>query len=297
MKLKCLLLRRELERAALAPDSEDCTPTVAQHLVKCADCRGYVHDVRRMGGEISAAFQVPEAGSSFLPIVWQRIDRAQPSSPSLWSPTALAVAAAVALTAFVVGTKLLAPATEPSQVVSAPDRHQSNQRVASNQSGGDGVTASGQTDRQSPKVRAGERRPKAARRKATAAISHAQVRRHRKRARREAAPRIQTTGIKRQMVRNGDARQKQTAARPKWVSWGAWFETRGDYLHAATAYGQAYQEQKDPTLAFAAGRSAECGGDIAQAVDYYAQLLSRKPEAGKQPEKGSYRWSQDHDSV
>jgi hypothetical protein len=69
---------------------------------------------------------------------------------------------------------------------------------------------------------------------------------------------------------------------PSWSEWGCWYEAHGDYGHAAAAYGQAYQEQQNPTLAYEAGVDSERAGDMTQALGYYAMVLSTPFETPSQ---------------
>ncbi len=64
-----------------------------------------------------------------------------------------------------------------------------------------------------------------------------------------------------------------------WALCGLAADRQGDHLAAAAAYRQAYARTGVPGLALAAGHSAEQGGDMAEAIDRYAEFLSGDPAA------------------
>jgi hypothetical protein len=73
-----------------------------------------------------------------------------------------------------------------------------------------------------------------------------------------------------------------------WLAWAQYYEYRSDHASAAYAYRQLWNEQRDPTTAYAAGRTSEAAGDIAGAVEFYAVLLSNG-QAGREGIGGSSR--------
>lgn len=81
------------------------------------------------------------------------------------------------------------------------------------------------------------------------------------------------------MAQQRENRSPQQRRVPSWTEWGCYFESRGDYGSAAKAYGRAYAEQPNPVLAYEAGVDSERVGDIAQALEHYANVLSTPSEA------------------
>ena len=82
-----------------------------------------------------------------------------------------------------------------------------------------------------------------------------------------------------------------------WTKWGQYYETRGDYWSAEAAYSRAVAKSADPSLAFSAGRAAECAGDVALAVDYYTRILKQVTQTEHQPKKGTMLWTEDLDTA
>lgn len=84
-----------------------------------------------------------------------------------------------------------------------------------------------------------------------------------------------------------------------WERLASWYEVQGDYRSAAAAYDQAVRESPTEAREFNAGRTAECAGDIAQAITYYAHILTNEraqesPTQQNTPsEKGPSQWNED----
>jgi predicted Zn-dependent protease len=78
-----------------------------------------------------------------------------------------------------------------------------------------------------------------------------------------------------------------------WKRWAEYYESRGDYRAAEAAYASALEKSPDPNLTFNAGRTAECAGDVVQAVDYYTRILKQVSQTEHQPKKGSILWTDD----
>lgn len=285
MKLNCLLVRSDLERAAVNPDTPRPPSKVSHHLITCGACAAYYQDLRSLSGELSEAFTTPAASLGFTDAVWRRIERAEPVTVKPRPLPVMAAVAVAAVIALVIWTRAYTTGGPPPVPVN-PLGVFAPQHVAEHDKTGSHAV------RTTPAVVNKVVRHEVIRKNDPAPIfrRHHRIRRHR--------PRIVLPKAVRQLAKNDvPSKTVKQPLRPQWASWGAWWEARGDYLQASAAYGRAYEERNDPSLAFAAGRSAECAGNVAQAVEYYTQLLSKKPEASKQPEKGSYRWLQDHDSV
>jgi hypothetical protein len=293
MSLHCYFLRREIEQTAMT-DGGIASPRLAVHLEACPKCRVLFQDSQAMACELTVALSIPEAGEDFVENVWRRIEQARPAPAKRWSPALVATAAVV-----VIVTIIALRANTPPEVPDTPGRVSSGaaaQQLVKNVDDSDRVGA-GETRKSPAGASAGSR--KSPQKSATSGRHEPVVRPRRNRTRRSTGRRLSAPRTKRMLASNTPQTtvKKQEPVRPKWASLGAWFEARGEYMQAATAYGRAYQEGSDPSLAFAAGRSAECAGDVAQAVEYYTQILIRKPEADKQPEKGSSLWTQDRDSA
>ncbi len=94
--------------------------------------------------------------------------------------------------------------------------------------------------------------------------------------------------------------QKQTVT---WDQMASWYEYQGDYRSAAAAYVQAVRESPTDSRVFNAGRTSECAGDVAQAIEYYARFLKheREQESHSQqevpPTKGTSLWNENRDSA
>jgi hypothetical protein len=61
-----------------------------------------------------------------------------------------------------------------------------------------------------------------------------------------------------------------------WATWGTLSEASGEHGLAAVAYRRAFEREPTAALGLAAGRSAERAGDVAGALDLYAQLLEMR---------------------
>jgi hypothetical protein len=54
---------------------------------------------------------------------------------------------------------------------------------------------------------------------------------------------------------------------------------------------------------FNAGRTSECAGNVAQAVEYYTRILKREreqepqPKQDSQPKKGTWQWNENWGSA
>lgn len=76
-----------------------------------------------------------------------------------------------------------------------------------------------------------------------------------------------------QPVRAGQRTASAAAESPSWTEVGAYYASNGDYRHAAAAYSRAAEVTGDPSVAFAAGWTAEASGDIVGAIEHYGRLL------------------------
>ena len=83
----------------------------------------------------------------------------------------------------------------------------------------------------------------------------------------------------------------------QWARWASYYETHGDYTHAADAYARAYSTLPTEGTAFAAGQAAENAGDVSQAILYYSQILRQSLKQKPQTEKGTFLWNSEHDAA
>jgi hypothetical protein len=270
MSLFCLLRQRALARHAALSLPLDSRSALAKHVARCATCRAYESDLRRLTADLPNALPRPTPSADFSEQTWQRWqarERARRSSfPALhllgaaggaaclgmfwWNrpPSPAAVPTVVSRSQLPRIQSAALPATLPAQLVQA--------RTS--------------VRKPAPKRAVPKRRVREPDRRL---YLHVRRQRTLQLARQPAPPQRAAPGA-------------AVPPRINWAAWGAWYDAQGAYHEAAAAYGRAYAEQPTPLLALAAGQAAENAGDMTLALTYYTKSLQRPAEMHSAPEKG-----------
>jgi len=268
----CEWRQRALARYAAQARSLPADSALANHLARCERCRRVWDDLRRIAFDLSRTLSAPSPSPTFMADVRERVAAARVPERR---PLPLALSAAALCLLILVGVWWIRPGpvvhnSPVERVARQPDR--SAQQAAA----------------QASVSNSKRRRPQ----ERTAAVAPRPLRQA---ARRHAARIARAPRPPRRIIAHAPpeshAKRPARNQRPSWIAWGAWFESWGDYRRAAAAYGRAFEQRPDPDTAFAAGRAAECAGDVAQALDYYSRLLDRAAGAKSPPEKGTHLWN------
>jgi tetratricopeptide (TPR) repeat protein len=235
MRLVCWWKARQLAREVLLG------AIPMGHAASCPSCLRERARLAALVGALPHELAVPPPSSSFEDRVWSRLATSVEAKRRRLRPLALcAVAVVGACAAWVVFRPTAAP--PPEQVVrnhAAPDSA--------------AVSIPSVIKTPDPQVA-----------KAESNRSAKQVRTHHR-----VATRFAKANPKKQVA----TPQQVAAKKAGWTDWAAYYEQIGYYGEASDAYAQAYKERQDPSLAYAAGCTAENAGDIPQALTYYAELL------------------------
>jgi hypothetical protein len=254
----CAFYQRLLARCAVLGETPRPASRLAVHLARCAGCRAAWEDLRALAASLPQAIALPTASRDFTAGVWNRI--------GVNARRARVGAAVLSVAAFTLLAALCGPrgheARAPAAAPGAPVR------VAAGASGIGPVTPAAQppsTIRPAHDVPGRIHLRQTPQRVAFRTTTRPPVHRQR--------------GERRGSAGNGLPHPELDAG--GWAEIGARAESSGDLRLAAAAYRRAYDDTMDPALGLAAGRAAEEGGDVAEAVGYYAALLrSPSPAAG-----------------
>lgn len=262
MGVWCSLQRRDLARHAVSRRPVAPASSLGRHLERCAACRSAWQEVSRLVESLPQGRSLPAPSESLLPAVLAGVaarsvrPAAGESRRRLLNPLVPGALVGLALAAFV--------ALLPDAGIRVPVRD-GTFVARSNAPEADGTTDATPEMTRAPSVRA---RP---------------LERTAVRMRDPHRGRLGRPG--RRLVRHPLARRPETGRhapqpfkaaptpRDQWIATGLWYESCGDDCVAAAAYAEAYAAGPDQLLAFAAGRTAERTGEVAQAVRLYAELL------------------------
>lgn len=271
---------------------------LAAHLSRCRACRAFWRDIHNLAANLPRVCSAPAPSGDFTDSVWRRIDSApRRHHPGVPAPLLAASAAALAALFGFLWWRTAVPSNseqpEPFPVAKRPQNGFSpgpssvpggvsrTQRVAS------APSSSG------PKK---ERTRASASRKRGAATTPKRPSKDRIRRRMMHRIRYAQTPV-REMAKIASSVVPHEQAAARWQKWGAWFEIQGDYQRAAAAYQRAFEIQPDPEVGFAAGRAAECAGDISEALRFYSRILYPPSGSKERPEDGATRWNATHNAV
>jgi tetratricopeptide (TPR) repeat protein len=292
MRLLCKLRQRAYARAAVRGDSVGLPAHLAKHLKRCEACHQEWSALERLTVHLAQSLESPEPTSSFQQAVWDRI-KAPPAPPER---AFVRFAPAAALLAFVTLLCILPwtipPTKERSASLSLPMPSLPDAALQRYASAPTSRTSEAAKSAAPKALKPTRKRNVQTRAKPSPRATKPESRRSR---RPRPSPRYLVRGAKeRPSSRIAAADTKSpVASKIQWTTWGAWYEASGDYRLAAAAYRRSLEEKNDPSVEFAAGRAAECAGDLAEALDSYSRILNQTSGAKAAPEKGTLQWK-DH---
>jgi hypothetical protein len=245
--LICRILMRRLIRTVACGEHAAADPGLQAHLGSCKKCQSLVRDIRLLETNLAETLQTPKPTENFVTAVCARVEQRLPADrkmPWAWKP--LAAFGAVAVFVWAANVWQAPVREQPRYVVNAgppsiPKASEGKVKSAE-------TTAKNQGTEK--KTVGTPKRP----RKKTMATP-------------KAVPPIVGKTV---LVQSTPQKERQIP----WLDWAAYLEFTGDYARAADAYARAYEQKADPSIAYAAGCTAETAGDVGRAIDYYASVLN-----------------------
>ena len=258
MNLTCFWSRRACSRYVALDQHIPAGSRLDAHVARCDECRAYWNSLSLLTSELNRAIAAPHPSTQYLEPIW---DRVRPTSRSLrWGPASLTATAACGLACGWLAWRIAAPPVVPipnTEFVRTLPKALDEDPIKSARvpdSPSDGSLRPRRSEfavRPAPRMRVA---------KLTGESSH----------RRRSGP------FKR-MRRHDDGvgPELNTDLPPTdWQASGRQFEAQGDPGLANVAYQVAFQETPSEEIAFDMGRSAEESGDMEQALNVYAGLLT-----------------------
>ncbi len=295
----CRFVEKIAAESAVRGEASPPSQLAARHLDRCPKCRKALHGVLAIAHELSTIKLKIDAPNRFADEAWSKLQHAQAAREH--APTkrlALAAGIVVAAAALAVLVHSLAPSKlsiMPLKVVQA--KRQDTAAFARNETR---IAAVGETKKADANVRTAPS-TRTARLKSAGPLKSPKTVRHKRRhlisGKAMLAIRPATMPAKTHTSLTKVAAKSVIDPVTAWRKWGEYYEYRGDYWSAEAAYSRAVAKSSDPSLAFSAGRAAECAGDVAQAVDYYTRILKRANQTEHEPKKGSMLWTEDLDTA
>ncbi len=250
MKMLCTLRQRRL--AQLSVEEASALPAALErHAKTCAECRDFLEDLRRIQRALPQAFAQEKPSSDFDSRLWAALQKQTQVSPRGWrSPYPVYVATmTMALSLAAIGYYSAHPKSEEVDK-SAPFNPMPYASP---------MVAQAQTE--TPPL-------------VTIKEDITPVRHRRTPKKRHSPSKIKAPLPAKEYIVKADAPKRQQIT---WTQVGSYYAAQGEYQDAATAYNFAYQQQRDPRLAFVAGQAAENAGDPIQALELFTKTLQPKP--------------------
>lgn len=250
MKIICMLRQRQLARLSVK-SSATMPTTLKRHTHTCAECHHFYEDIRRIQQALPQALAREIPSTDFDNLLWARLQR-QPQAPIRgWrSPYPLYMATmSAALCLVAVGYYYSNGLPEESVTVVTPlyPPLREGTVVALTPAGNPIVPTTKQGLVPTPH--------------------------HRRTRKKQLTPKAKNTTPTHHYV---VAVKAPAHPQVTWAQVGSYYAAQGEYRDAATAYTFAYQQQRDPRLAFVAGQAAENAGDPIQALELFTQTLQPK---------------------
>jgi hypothetical protein len=260
MQWSCLWQRRKLSALAASGELLPQGSPHARHAAQCPECARDLEWYVAADRALALSLTAPQPSGDCADATWARLIAARRQRSYLW-PAILASAATCAVAVLVLrapSAPVVQTAVHPSLAASIPPARVTN----------------------SPAVRA---------HRAVAAVPSERRAIHRRR--------IRLARVSRGPHPAAAPTAESVTPPVSLTRLAYWYECRGDFRSAADAYGQAAQIHPTDSLLFDAGRTSECAGDTAQAVDYYARMLkcgatpNTQPRQDTDSERGTEPWN------
>lgn len=275
MRPLCMLWRRRIStwvaRQPIEPDL-----ALRRHLNDCRGCAEYAEELLLLSRELQEAIQVPAPSDAFafpemMPIAPRSIARAPRPLGAPW----LALAAGcLALVAWLVA-RPNAP-NPPSVTVQRPAGINAEISPSPMRAGRPHtVIAQGgpSRDRQSVRKAAGTGTRTAVKQVQAPRVPPSDIKRNQ-----PARPRRLMPPVSRQLAQSDSASHPQQTAYA-WAAVAWQYEQSGGYLDASAAYRRAAQAAPSSALLMEAGRTAELGGSVSQALANYIRALEMETQS------------------
>jgi tetratricopeptide (TPR) repeat protein len=290
MKLACLRFRRALAEYAATDREIPPDGKLAKHLAVCEGCSREMDWFRAAHNGLEQSLTAEQASAGFTDAAWVRFSAPAQPRRSFAAVLAFSSTAFVAAIAIVIFWKPQPPMQVTASIPTAPAVKKTAASSVTEQI--DIMTNFAKpTHRNVPAIT----RPEKGRSHKPASIQHRRV------------------FIKHRMAhktrsKSGAQIASASGTHPvklqpfSWVQVASKYEYLGDYRSAAAAYARAARERPVDSLVFNAGRTYECAGNVAQAVEYYTRILKNEreqtqPKQDSQPKKGTWQWNENWGSA
>lgn len=291
MKIACLRWKYTLAKYAAGNREIPPSGSLARHLAACRECSREFDWYCAAHRDLQRSLTAEKVAADFAAATWERFSAA---TPPRQSPAAIPLLSAACAAGIVVvllwwkpwvptrATPTLPVTVTTKATVSRTAEQLAMQTSAAKSTAGDSLspTPSEQRYAENP------------------------TQPHRRRGRTHAPQHMVRRQPSRMDLRRIAVAKSPTGTQPaSWEQMASWYESHGDYWAAAAAYGQAVRENPTENRVFDAGRTSECAGDMAQAIDYYARLLTQeraqKPHSRQDstPAKGASQWYENRNSI
>jgi tetratricopeptide (TPR) repeat protein len=291
MKLACLRFRRALAEYAATGRAIPADGKLAKHLAVCNGCSRELDWFRAAHNGLEQSLTAEQASAGFTDAAWARFSAPAQPRRSFSAILALSSTACAVVIALVVFWKPQPPMQVTASIPTAPAVKKTAVNSVTEQI--DIMTTFAKpTHRNAPAIT----RPEKGRSHKPASIRHRRVFiKHRI---------AHKTRIKSGAQIASASGTHSARTQPfSWVQVASRYEYLGDYRSAAAAYARAARERPVDSLVFNAGRTYECAGNVAQAVEYYTRILKherdKEPQLKQdsQPKKGTWQWNENWDSA
>lgn len=272
MRPLCILWRRRISTWVARQPMEP-SRFLRWHLDRCRACADYAEELLLLSRELREAIQVPAPSDAFafpetMPIAPRSIARAPRPLGAPW----LALAAGCVAFAAWLAVRMNAP-VRPSYPVQGPAGINAAIRPAPAVGPSTVIAqAAPARDRQSARKAAGTGTRTAVKQVQAPRVPPSEIKRNQ-----PARPRKLMPPVSRQLAQSGSASQPQQTAYA-WAAVAWQYEQSGGYLDASAAYRQAAQAAPSSTLLMEAGRTAELGGSVSQALANYIRALEMETQ-------------------
>jgi len=268
MKIACLRFKRALARITADDGEIPADGAIARHLESCEACARELAWFRSAGHALQKSLTAEQAGAGFTDATWARLSAA--GRPRR-SPVGVVMAVSAGCTAMIVFALLIRHSPAPTGLPSHDLTPTVSTKRVPNIGGGS------LTEKKIPKsplsgTGIAATHPEKNSSDPPAAIRH----------RRGVLPRGGRRIARRLRIKTATplvsaADKHAPEAQPiPWEQIASWYEYQGDYRAAEATYLQAVRADPSEAHLFNAGRTAECAGDVAQAIEFYTHVLKHE---------------------
>lgn len=270
----CHFLRREIARRSVENLPIDPASKLGRHIRKCACCRGYSEDIENLTRGLHSSFEALETSEDFVESVITRLALAPPRiTVGQRTPLTLTLSFGFAFMLMIaVAVKVglqkdrYSLGTSTTKFVDGMNQRQVDYIGALLKKTNEPGTKQSSTE-YSYKTRPLD-------------FETARIVRHIRRNHRGS---IYTVNYFPAKVKSEPYSQdREEGSKPTWREVGMVYEAQGDHDLAEQAYSKSYQEHPTPEVAYDIGREAERQGNVADAMDIYADLLARNTDENTQ---------------